>query len=42
MHDLELLHVVERDKDLDGKAANQALGHALKIVHLDELVQVHA
>ena len=41
MHNAELFHVVERDEDLNGKTTDEALRDALKVVHFDELVQVH-
>ena len=41
VHDAELFHVVERDEDLNGKTTYKALRDALKVVHLDELIQVH-
>ena len=41
VHDAELFHVVQGDEDLNRKSTNQALRNALKVVHLDELVEVH-
>lgn len=38
---VELLHVVQRDEDLDGESAGQTLRDALEIVHFDEFIQVH-
>jgi len=38
---VELSHVVECHKDLDGKSAGQALSDTLEIVHLYEFVKVH-
>ena len=41
MHNVELLHVMERDKYLNGESADEPFRDALEVVHLDELVQVH-
>ena len=41
MHNTELFHVMQRDKNLNGEPTDEPLRHALEVVHLDELVQVH-
>lgn len=42
MDDIVLSHEVERDQDLNCETLNQTETESLKVVHLDEVVQVHA
>ena len=42
MNDVVLFHVVKAYEKLDGEPADQTRRHALEVVTLDELVQIHA
>lgn len=42
VHDVVFTHVVKGDEDLDGEPLDQAQAEPLKVVHLDEVVQVDA
>lgn len=42
VHDVVFPHVVERNEDLNRETFDQTQREALKVVHLDEVVEVHA
>lgn len=42
VHDVVFPHVVERNEDLNRETFDQTQRKALKVVHLDEVVEVHA
>lgn len=42
MDDVVLSHEVKRDQDLDRKPLDQTETESLEVVHLDEVIQVHA
>lgn len=42
MDDVVFSHVVKRDEDLNGETFNQRQRETLKVVHLDEVVEIDA